>query len=190
VYGPGARFFQDQFDARRLADRVEQRLVRDHLEADDRAFVESLDMLFIASVDAEGRPTCGYRGGDPGFVRVLDERTLAFPNYDGNGMFLTLGNVRETRAIGLLFIDFERQKRLRIAGNAEVLTDDPLLAEHPEAQCIVRVAVTQVFPNCPRYVHKRVLVERSKFVPKAGATTPDPGWKSADWASDVLPKKR
>lgn len=190
VYGPGARYFQDRLDARRLADRVEERLVRDHLAPDDRAFVEGLDMFFIASVDAEGRPSCGYRGGEPGFVRAEDERTLAFPNYDGNGMFITLGNVRETRAVALLFIDFESQKRLRVQGDAEIAFEDPLLEEFPEANLIVRVRVTQVFPNCPRYVHKRVLVERSRFVPKAGRETPEPGWKGATWAADVLPKKK
>ena len=187
-YHGGSRELQDRFDTRRLADRVEERLVVDHIGDGDRAFIESRDMFFLATTDADGLPSCSYKGGDPGFVRVIDPRTIAFPNFDGNGMFLSMGNVLQTRKVGLLFIDFEKPRRLRLSGEASIVADDPWLADCPEAQFIVRIAVTKVFPNCPRYIHRYTLVERSPYVPQAGCATPVPNWKKSDWARDVLPK--
>jgi predicted pyridoxine 5'-phosphate oxidase superfamily flavin-nucleotide-binding protein len=156
---------------------------------DDRAFIERMDMFFLATADAEGHPQCSYKGGAPGFVRVLDERTVAFPNYDGNGMYLSLGNVAVNPHVGMLFIDFvaKRPSRLRLNGVARIDERDELLAAYPGAQFIVRVRTTQVFPNCPRYIHRMALVERSRFVPERGTDAPVPEWKRADWACDVLP---
>jgi predicted pyridoxine 5'-phosphate oxidase superfamily flavin-nucleotide-binding protein len=188
LYHEGNRQFQDQFDTRRLADRIEERIVRDHIRDDDRAFIEARDMFFISTVDEEGQPQCSYKGGDPGFVRVLDETTIAFPLYDGNGMYLTAGNLATTRKVGLLFIDFEGRKRMRLNGEATLSDDDPLLADFPEAQLMVRVHATEVFPNCPRYIHEYKLVQRSRFVPKQQCETPVPAWKQSDWAHDVLPE--
>jgi len=186
-YSSAARELQDRFDTRRLADRLVQVTVHDRFTADDRAFIEQLDMFFLASVDATGQPTCSYKGGDPGFVRVADDRTLVFPNYDGNGMYLSMGNVAATHRVGLLFIDFERQNRLRVEGSATLAFDDVLLAAYPEAQFVVRVTVDRIYPNCPRYIHHYRLVERSAFVPRPAVPTPIPGWKQTHWAADVLP---
>jgi predicted pyridoxine 5'-phosphate oxidase superfamily flavin-nucleotide-binding protein len=187
MYHEGNREMQDRFDTRRLADRLEEVKVHDAFTADDRAFIERLEMFFMATTDAAGQPTCSYKGGPPGFVRVTDERTLLFPSYDGNGMFLTLGNVRQSARVGLLFVDFEGQRRIRVNGTAVVSFDDEAMAWYPEAQLIVRVTPTQIFPNCPRYIHKMALVERSRFVPEAGRETPTPAWKESAWAKDVLP---
>ena len=190
TYHEGSRQLQDRFDTRRLADRLDERFVsRQVIDAKDRAFIERLDMFFLATADADGRPQCSYKGGDPGFVRVLDEQTVAFPNYDGNGMYLSMGNLLVNPNVGMLFIDFvsERPSRLRINGVASVDEADPLMASYPEAQFVVRVAATQVFPNCPRYIHRMALVERSRFVPHAECETPVPEWKRTEWASDVLP---
>jgi predicted pyridoxine 5'-phosphate oxidase superfamily flavin-nucleotide-binding protein len=189
MYHEGTRSYQDRFDTRRLADRIEERFFarRPTIDESDRAFIEGCDMLFVATADADGRPQCSYKGGDPGFVRVLDERTIAFPNYDGNGMFLTAGNAAVNPHVGLLFIDFEKRKRLRLNGIASHVDDDPLLAEYPEAQFLWRVEATEVFPNCPRYIHHYRLVERSRFVPHADCPTPVPAWKRREWASDALP---
>jgi len=188
LYHEGSRRLQDEFDTRRLADRIEERLVRDRIDDDDRAFIEARDMFFIATTDEHGQPQCSYKGGEPGFVRVLDERTIAFPVYDGNGMFLTAGNMLVHPRVGLLFIDFEGRKRLRLNGTVSVDDDDPLLGAYPEAQLVVRVTATEVFPNCPRYVHEYRLVQRSRFVPKAECETPVPQWKRNEWAHDVLPE--
>lgn len=182
-----SRRLQDRFDTRALADRIDALLVSDVISDHDRAFIEDRDMFFLATADADGRPTCSYKGGDPGFVRVLDEHTIAFPHYDGNGMFLSAGNVVANPAVGLLFIDLERGNRLRLEGEATVDADHPLLEDFPEAQLIVQVRTRAVYPNCPRYIHRYQLVRRSRFVPHADQPTPVPDWKRSDWAIDALP---
>jgi uncharacterized protein len=188
VYHEGNRQLQDQFDTRRLADRLDEAIVQDSILPSDKDFIERLDMFFIATVDERGHANCSYKAGEPGFVRVLDEHTLAFPNYDGNGMYLTMGNILKTRQVGMLFIDFENQKRMRLNGDATLYRDDPLMREYPEAQFIVRVRAREVFANCPRYIHKMKLVQRSRFVPKQACSTPVPGWKKGDWVLDALPE--
>ena len=189
MYHDGARRLQDRFDTRRIADRIEDRLVEARISPEDKAFIERMDMFFIATADADGRPQCSYKGGDPGFVRVLDEQTIAFPNYDGNGMYLSMGNLQLNPHVGLLFIDFvsKRPSRLRLNGVASVDEDDPLIELYPKAQFVVRVRATEVFPNCPRYIHRMALVERSSYVPRAGCETPVPEWKQSTWARDALP---
>src|SRR5215217_8298695 len=186
LYQEAHRELQRQFDTERLADRLEQVTYHTLITPEDREFIEQMDMFFLATADAEGRPNCSYKGGDPGFVRVLDEHTLAFPSYDGNGMYLSVGNLAVNPQVGLLFIDFERRKRMRLNGDASIDEVDPLLAEYPEAQLVVRVRAREVFPNCPRYIHQYQLVERSRFVPKTECATPVPKWKQSEWAHDVL----
>jgi len=188
-YHAGSRELQDRFGTRALADRLDEVKVHPAFTDTDRAFIESMDMLFLATADEQGSPQCSYKGGDPGFVRVVGERQLAIPNYDGNGMYLSWGNVRVNPHVGLLFIDFQRQRRMRVNGTASINPDDALLDTYPEAQFVVRVTATEIFPNCPRYIHRMELVERSRFVPRSGAHTPEPEWKSADWARDVVPKR-
>ena len=188
MFLPQSRALQDLFDTRRLADRIVDVLVTDTVGADAAAFIQARDMFFLATADQDGRPTCSYKGGDPGFVRVVDDRTLAFPNYDGNGMYLSMGNISANPEVGLLFIDFVKGNRLRVQGRAAVHLDDPLLSDYEGAQFVVRVHVTQVFPNCPRYIHRYQLVRRSTFVPRPDRATPVPDWKRADWACDYLPE--
>jgi uncharacterized protein len=187
LYHDGQRLLQDRFDTRRLADRIDERLVDDMIDADDKAFIERLDMFFIATADEQGYPNCSYKGGEPGFVRVVDEHTVVFPNYDGNGMYLSAGNMLANPNVGMLFIDFERGRRLRLNGVASINEHDELIECYPEAQFVVRVQAREVFPNCPRYIHKYQLVEHSRFVPKASCPTPVPDWKRSAWARDVLP---
>jgi len=186
-YNSSHRALQDRFDTRRLADRLKAKTVHTEFTLADKEFIEQRDMLFMATVDDEGHVNCSYKGGAPGFVRVLEPDTLAFPDYDGNGMYLSLGNVAQTGQVGLLFIDFERQTRMRINGEAQVREDDPLLREYPEGKLMVRVRAREIFPNCPRYIHKMKLIEHSQFVPRSDCATPVPGWKRSDWAADVLP---
>jgi len=165
-YNRGSRRLQDRFDSRRLADRLEEKLLTEPvIDAEGRAIIERMDMFFLATADAEGRPQCSYKGGEPGFVRVLDARTVAFPNYDGDGMYLSMGNLLENPQVGMLFIDFTsaRPSRLRLSGTASIDESDDLIATSPEAQFVVRVCATQVFPNCPRHIHRMNLVERSPW---------------------------
>ena len=185
-YHEGNRELQDRFDTRGLADRIAERAT-DRIGAEDRTFIEQADMFFMATCDHRGLPTCSYKGGDPGFVRVLDDQWLAFPNYDGNGKYQSMGNLLKNPNVGILFIDFLGQRRLRLQGEASIQEDDELLQEYPGAQFIVRVRATEVYKNCPRYVHKYQLVERSEFVPREGQDTPVPEWKLRGELRDVLP---
>ena len=187
MFTSSARGLQERFDTRRLADRIEELLVHDSISPDEAEFIEARDMFFLATADEQGNPNCSYKGGDPGFVRVLDGKNLAFPSYNGNGMFLSGGNMVANPSVGMLFIDFERGSRMRVNGEASIVTDGDLLDAFPEAQFVVRVAVREVFPNCPRYIHRMQKVDASPFVPRADCVTPVPGWKRSDWARDVLP---
>jgi predicted pyridoxine 5'-phosphate oxidase superfamily flavin-nucleotide-binding protein len=187
AYHAGMRRLQDRFDTRRLADRLDEKLGRTAFTAEDRQFIESRPLFFLATADAEGRPDCSYKGGDPGFVRVTGAGELAFPSYDGNGMFRSLGNVLVNPAVALLFIDFERPNRLRVNGRAFIADQDPLLQSFVGAQLIVRVRAERIFPNCPRYIHRMGSAEASPYVPRAGYTPPVPKWKRFDAFRDVLP---
>lgn len=188
-YHDGMRKLQNFRETRALADRLSQVTGRTAFTDEDRAFIQRCCMLFVATADADGHPECSYKGGMPGFVQVLDERTLAIPDYDGNGMYRTWGNVLVNPNVGLLFIDFEKTKRIRVNGTAQVSDNDPLLADCPDAAFIVRITATQIFPNCPRYLHKMQLLEHSVFAPRPCHTPPVPGWKTSDSFRDVLPAR-
>jgi predicted pyridoxine 5'-phosphate oxidase superfamily flavin-nucleotide-binding protein len=188
-YRDEQRELQQEFQTGRMADLLEQVIVHSEVQEAERTFIESRDMFFLATVDAAGQPTCSYKGGDPGFVRVVDPRTIAFPSYDGNGMFLSMGNIRATARVGLLFIDFETPHRLRVQGTASVRDSDPLLASYPGADLVVRVAVSQIFVNCSRYVHQYRKVKASRYVPRSGCETPFAEWKRIDVVQEVLPPR-
>ncbi len=183
------RQLQDLRETRPLADRLAEVVVRSAFSDTDRDFIQRCSMLFVASADREGQPDCSYRGGLPGFVRVLDETTLAMPDYDGNGMYRSCGNVRVNPQVGLLFIDFETPKRLRVNGHATLATDDPLLSEFPGAVFIIRVTAQTIFPNCPRYLHRMQQLEPSPYAPRCNYTPPVPGWKTSEAFRDALPER-
>jgi uncharacterized protein len=188
-YHDGMRALQDARDTRGIADRLAQVTLRTAFTDEDRAFIQGCAMFFVASADAEGRPDCSYKGGLPGFVRVLGGQTLAFPDYDGNGMYRSWGNVAVNPSVGLLFIDFEKSRRLRVNGQARLSADDELMAQFPGAVFIVRVAADAIFPNCPRYIHKMALTEHSVYAPQEGHTPPVPAWKSFEVFRDALPAR-
>ena len=187
-YSPHMRQMQDKFGTRKMADRIAD-FAPPLIIPENKAMIEAMDMFFLATADAHGRPQVSYKGGDPGFVKVVDETTLAFPIFDGNGLFLSAGNVLANPNVGLLFIDFMNPHRIRVNGTASIQDNDPLLGQYPGAVMIVRVAVREIFGNCPRYVHKLQLVKRSKFVPKTNVDTPEPVWKYLNAIQDVLPEK-
>ena len=186
LYGPQHRVLQDHFASRAMADRIEAIAAKTEIDEAARAFIESRDMFFLSTVDHQGRPTVSYKGGDPGFVRVLDNGTIAFPSYDGNGMHYSTGNIAGHAEIGCLFIDFERPFRLRLQGRAEVVKDGPILDLFKEAELAVRVAVSDIWMNCPRYVHRYEKKAASRYVPRADAETPVCEWKRIDGLQDIL----
>lgn len=188
MFGETHRSLQDEFDTRRVADLLESMAVP-RVDDHARQFIESRSFFFLSTVSEDGQPTVSYKGGAPGFVRVLGESTLAFPSYDGNGMFLSLGNIAATGRIGMLFIDFEKPNRLRIHATATVSSNDPLLAEYPGADLIVRATVERSFVNCPRYIHKQAPVETSKYVPDDDGQAPLASWKRMDLMQPYLPSR-
>jgi hypothetical protein len=191
MFHDGNRRFQDQFQSRRIADRLEQKLTRAAFSDDDKIFVESALYFFLATADADGRPDCSFKGGMPGFVRITGPAELAFPDYDGNGMFKSIGNLAVNPNVGLLFIAMhDRPRRLRINGSAVVLRDDPLLSQTVGAQLIIRVTARAIFPNCPRYIPSMQLVEPSIYAPRPGVVPPEPAWKGfSDFEDYVHPRQ-
>jgi predicted pyridoxine 5'-phosphate oxidase superfamily flavin-nucleotide-binding protein len=188
-YHQGSRQLQDEFDSRRIADRLEAVTLHHSLTEGDKAFLARASMFFLASVDPDGYPDCSYKGGLPGFVRPITDTQIAFPDYDGNGMFRSLGNVLLNPHVGLLFIDFEHPDRMRINGSATVHTEDPLLDEYPGARMIVRVEDLVIFPNCPRYIHTMRLERYSVYAPRYGYEPPTPDWKNQSEFRDALPRE-
>jgi uncharacterized protein len=189
LYGDAHRAMQATFESVPLADRLVELIVAAEIADPHRGFIESRDFFFLSTVDHRGFPTCSHKGGEPGFVRVLDSRSLVFPSYDGNGMFLSMGNIAAYGKIGMLFIDFDVPHRVRLHGTARVAHDDPLMSEFPGAELLVRVQVQEVFVNCPRYIHRSARVEQSPYVPSAQCAARPPQWKRIDAVQDVLPGK-
>jgi uncharacterized protein len=175
-YGQSHRSFQEQHGTRGLADRLEL-LAHAQFDAADRAFIEGATMFFLATVDHQGMPTVSYKGGVPGFVRITAPGELIFPVYDGNGMFLSLGNIADAKNIGMLFIDFQSPRRLRVQGRAQILANDGSSGSYPGAQHLVRVTVRLLFVNCGRYIHKIGAQALSPHVPDAQGKQPFPQWK-------------
>lgn len=189
LFGDSHRVLQDEFSTRDMADRIIDLACSDTIEDEHRGFIESRDMFFLASVDANGSPTVSYKGGDVGFLRILDNRTLMFPSYDGNGMYLSMGNIADNSKIGLLLIDFENPHRLRIQGTAELSRDSELVSSYKEAELVVKVTVEQIFTNCPRYIHRYQRIAQSRYIPKDDGQTPMATWKRIDIMQDVIPEK-
>lgn len=189
LFGEDHRSLQEQFDSQVLADALEAVIVQPELDEGAIEFIRGRSFFFLSTVGPDGQPTVSHKGGAPGFVSVLDPSTLAFPSYDGNGMFLSMGNIRTEPRIGMLFIDFERPHRLRVHATAEVLDDDPLMERYPGADLVVRASLINQFVNCPRYITEQSQVGPSRYVPDSEGKAPLPGWKRIDLLQDVLPER-
>ncbi|MFD1704264.1 pyridoxamine 5'-phosphate oxidase family protein [Methylopila henanensis] len=186
LYFDDHRRLQEEFGSGKLAKLLDEKHAHDELADDERAFIEQRDFFFLSTVDPDGMPTVSYKGGPVGLVRALDGRTLAFPGFDGNGMFLSMGNIEGQGKVGLLFMDFETPHRLRVQGVARVLRDDPLMAGWTEAKYVVRIEVTKAWVNCPRYVHTYERKAQSRYVPRPDRPTPLAVWKRLDMVQDVI----
>lgn len=188
-YTDAQRAMQVTQGTEKLADTVEAAIVWDVVEGPNVDFIESRDFFFLSTVDAEGRPTVSYKGGPQGVCHVVDEKTLVFPAYDGNGMFKSMGNAADTGKVGLLFIDFETPNRVRVQGDVTVTADDPEMGRYPGAKMIARVKVEHCFLNCARYIHKHERVSQSPYVPDERGEQPHPSWKRIDLVQDSLPEE-
>jgi predicted pyridoxine 5'-phosphate oxidase superfamily flavin-nucleotide-binding protein len=186
LYSDEHRAIQEKFGTTKLADLLDNNWVHDEIKDEERAFIESCDMFFLSTVDPEGSPTVSYKGGPVGFVKVIDSHTVIFPGFDGNGMFLSMGNIEGQGKVGLLFVDFVKPNRLRLQGTARMVTEHPLMAEYTEAKYLVIVEVTKAWINCPRYIHRFEKVSQSHYVPRPGRATPLASWKRLDIIQDAL----
>ena len=188
LYHDEHRALQERFDTVKLATLLDEGWVHAAIQPQERDFIQSRDMFFLSSVDPDGHPTVSYKGGPVGFVHVVDDTTIVFPGYDGNGMFLSMGNIQGQGKVGLLFIDFQSPNRLRVQGTARLVTEGRLLERWDEAQYAVSVEVAKVWVNCPRYIHRYEKVDESRYVPRAGRRTPLASWKRLDFVQDALPE--
>ena len=189
LYGNQHKAIQKVFDTERLADAVKSNIVVTEFADEHKGFIESRDMFFLTTVDHRGYPTCSYKGGPMGLVKVLDSKTLAFPSYDGNGMFLSMGNITANPKVGMLFINFETPHRVRVHGTATADKNSVLLSEFPGAEIIVTVNITEVFINCTRYIHQYQRVATSKYVPQQDCSAPPAQWKRIDNLQESLPER-
>jgi hypothetical protein len=183
-YSQDHRSVQDRYGTRALADRLESMIVHPSFTEADIAFIQSREFFFLATVDASGHPTVSFKGGNPGVVKV-ENNELVIPCYDGNGMFLSVGNIAADPKVGLLFIDFEKPWRMRVQGLAR-LDEGAALCGMPGAILLLRIEPKQIFVNCPRYVPRYAKIESSKFNPDAQGKAPLPDWKRLKEVHDVL----
>lgn len=186
LYTAAHRRIQDQFKTTGLADQIEAAVVEPSLSESQVKFMELQSMFFLSTIDENGRPTVSYKGGNPGFVRTLNEKSIVFPSFDGNGMFYSMGNISANPEVGLLFVDFETPNRLRIQGRAELVDAGPLLASYPGADLVVNLEISQVWINCPRYVHKMTKAEASPYVPDPSGLAPVALWKRIEGLDQFL----
>jgi len=190
-YHDGMRALQDRFDGRRVADALEKHRLHFSFWDQDRKLIEEARFFFIAT-SYQDTTDCSMRSGDPGFVKITGPDTLEFPEYDGNNMYRTLGNIVRNPNVGLLFVRLDGKTfRTRIRGRAVLVDDAETLARHHGAKIVVRVTC-EIFPNCPRYVPdlmgESAAIPDNPFVPRPGHAPPPPEWKSRDYLKDILSK--
>jgi predicted pyridoxine 5'-phosphate oxidase superfamily flavin-nucleotide-binding protein len=186
LYSAEHRRLQEEFETTKLAELLDNGWIHEKMSEEEQQFIATRDMFFLSTVDPHGMPTVSYKGGPQGFVKVLDDSTLVFPGYDGNGMFYSVGNIEGQGKIGMLFMDFETPHRIRVQGMARLVRDHALMAEYTEAQYLIFVEVSNIWINCPRYIHKYKKLDQSKYVPEPCKTTPIPAWKRLDMVQDAI----
>ena len=185
-YHDGMRALQDRFDGRRVADALEKHRIRHDFWDADRALIESTPFFFIAT-SFRDFTDCSLKSGVPGFVKIVGPGTIEYPEYDGNSMYRTLGNIRENPNVGLLFVKFDgATSRVRASGKASLHDDPETLARHTGAKLVVRI-VCELYSNCVRSVHDLTTGAISPYMPRADYDPPAPEWKSRDYIRDILP---
>jgi hypothetical protein len=187
MFHEGHRALQDRFDGRRVADALEKHRRLAEFSPDQIAEIENASFFFLATAHGES-VDCSFKGGRPGFVRVTGTTTLEWPDFDGNSMYRSLGNLSLSPNVGLLFIRFDAQSyRLRVNGRAEILDSHPRLAETPGAKVMIRLEAREIFPNCPRYIPDLANDTASEYLPQTDKPLAKPAWKDRDYIRDLLP---
>jgi predicted pyridoxine 5'-phosphate oxidase superfamily flavin-nucleotide-binding protein len=166
VYGNCPKYIQRREIVETVAMEVGQAIPASILDSDQRDFIARADTFFIGSLHAEAGIDCSHRGGNPGFVRAIDDRRLAFPDYSGNNMFQTLGNLTLDGRAGLLFLDFQTGDMLQLTGQATIIWDSPRLAEWPDARRLIEFEIAGAMVRRNAFPLRWRLVEYSPFNPK------------------------
>ena len=186
MYHEGQRHLQDRYRGRAVADRLEQHRMHRTFTDSDREFIETSRFFFLATACGDS-VDCSMKGGIPGFVRVTAPDEVAWPDYDGNRMYRSLGNIIKSPAVGVLFVKFDaKSTRLRISGKARIDESPDAIADLPGAKRLIRVAAEYIFYNCPRYIPRMEFVEDSVYSPRRDHIPPEPEWKTRDYIRDVL----
>ena len=193
-FHPGMRELQDRFEGRAVPDRLADNRMRTAFSDTDREFIETSSFFFLSTATPES-VDCSFKGGDPGFVRVVGENILEWPDYDGNRMYRSLGNIIRNPRLGLLFIRFDGTRfdgsaRLRVNGKAVLDESDAARKGIPGAKRIIRMTAEHIFTNCPRYIPTMASEGASVFTPRNGYTPPEPEWKSRDFVKDIFDEER
>ncbi|MFC3475204.1 pyridoxamine 5'-phosphate oxidase family protein [Salinicoccus sesuvii] len=183
----GERNLQSKYGTSRRAEAFYNNQMLDYLNTDMAQFISEQEMVFVATSDSNGNCDNTFRAGDAGFVRVLDERTLMYPEYRGNGVMASLGNISENPHIGLMFIDFfDHHIGLHVNGTAEILENDALSTlgiddttisklhqeENGRAERWVIIRVDEAYIHCSKHIPH--LVKKSEVI---------------DWGTDDEKKK-
>ena len=183
----GEHALQCAYGTQDRADRFYADQVRDRLLPAMVEFVARMEMVFVSTSDASGECDASLRAGPPGFVAVLDDRTIAYPEYRGNGVHASLGNIAENPHVGILMIDFEQDRiGLHVNGVAYIVADDDLRAAHPDlpqdtargrrAERWVVVEVEEAYVHCRKHIPQMQRVTRRR-----PWGTDDPGRKGGDY---------
>ena len=193
-YRPGMRELQDRFEGRAVPDRLADNRMRTSFSENDREFIETSSFFFLSTATAES-VDCSFKGGLPGFVRITGENVLEWPDYDGNRMYRSLGNIIRNPRVGLLFIRMDGTRidgsaRLRVNGQAALDESEAAREGVPGAKRIIRLTAEHIFTNCPRYIPTMGAGEVSVYTPREGYTPPHPAWKSRDFMKDIFDAER
>jgi predicted pyridoxine 5'-phosphate oxidase superfamily flavin-nucleotide-binding protein len=187
MYHEGHRALQDRHDGRRVADALEKHRRLAAFGPEHVAMIEEAAFFFLATAHEES-VDCSFKGGPPGFVRVTGPASLEWPDFDGNSMYRSLGNMLLSPNVGLLFLRFGGGRdRLRVNGRAEILHEHPRLAAFRGAKMMVRVEAREIFPNCPRYIPELGAGAPSAYWPGGEGPGAKPAWKERDYIRPILP---
>ncbi|WP_328407381.1 pyridoxamine 5'-phosphate oxidase family protein [Streptomyces violaceus] len=179
------------------ADRFYDEQVLDRLNPRMREFVARQEMFFLATADSHGECDSTFRAGPPGFLQVLDEGALAYPEYRGNGVMASLGNIRENPHVGLLMIDFSQDRiGLHVNGRARLVTDDAMRQRYPELpvdpvpgrrpHVWVEVEVEEAYIHCSKHIPRLVRAPLRQNADRAGSSAAD---GEQAWGSDDVKRK-
>lgn len=193
-YHSGMRELQDRFEGRAVPDRLADNRMRTVFSDNDREFIETSSFFFLSTATAES-VDCSFKGGPVGFVRITGDNVLEWPDYDGNRMYRSLGNIIRNPKVGLLFIRMDGSRidgsaRLRVNGRAQLDDSEAARDGIPGAKRIIRMTAEHIFTNCPRYIPTMAAGEDSIYTPRDGYTPPDPAWKSRDFMKDIFDAER